>query len=31
MGGCTECSSKSGCDHRKGAMLASVDDTLARL
>jgi hypothetical protein len=29
--GCTNCKSKSGCDHRKGDMLASVDRTLARL
>jgi hypothetical protein len=31
MGGCTNCKGKSGCDHRKGAMMASVDDALARL
>jgi hypothetical protein len=31
MGGCTNCKGKSGCDHRKGAMLAEVDDALARL
>jgi hypothetical protein len=31
MGGCTNCGEKKGCDHRKGAMLASVDETLARL
>jgi hypothetical protein len=31
MGGCTNCKGKSGCDHRKGAMMASVDDALDRL
>jgi hypothetical protein len=31
MGGCTNCKGKSGCDHRKGAMMASVDDALAQL
>jgi hypothetical protein len=31
MGGCTNCKSKSGCDHRKGEMLEAVDDALARL
>lgn len=31
MGGCTNCHGKSGCDDRKGAMMASVDDTLAAL
>ncbi len=31
MGGCTNCSSKSGCDDRKGTMLEAVDDALARL
>jgi hypothetical protein len=31
MGGCTNCHGKSGCDHRKGAMMTSVDETLARL
>jgi len=31
MGGCTNCKGKSGCDDRKGSMLASVDATLARL
>jgi hypothetical protein len=31
MGGCTNCGSKVGCDHRKGAMLASVDAALAAL
>jgi hypothetical protein len=31
MGGCTNCGAKKGCDHRKTAMLASVDETLARL
>lgn len=31
MGGCTNCKGKSGCDHRKGAMLESVDRALARL
>src|SRR4051794_32729746 len=29
--GCTNCKGKSGCDHRKGAMMATVDETLARL
>jgi hypothetical protein len=29
--GCTNCKSKSGCDDRKGAMLASVDETLGEL
>jgi hypothetical protein len=29
--GCTNCKSKTGCDHRKGEMLASVDHTLAEL
>jgi hypothetical protein len=31
MGGCTNCGAKSGCDHRKGDMLAAVDRTLAAL
>lgn len=31
MGGCTNCKSKSGCDDRKGDMLATVDDVLARV
>lgn len=31
MGGCTNCHGKTGCDDRKGAMMATVDDTLARL
>jgi len=31
MGGCTSCASKTGCEHRKGEMLASVDRVLARL
>jgi hypothetical protein len=31
MGGCTNCNSKTGCDHRKGAMMASVDQALAQL
>jgi hypothetical protein len=31
VGGCTNCKGKSGCDHRKGAMLADVDTALARL
>lgn len=31
MGGCTNCGSKSGCDHRKGEMLEAVEDALARL
>jgi len=30
-GGCTECKSKGGCDHRKGAMMSAIDDALARL
>lgn len=31
MGGCTNCKGKSGCDHRKGEMLESVDRALADL
>jgi hypothetical protein len=31
MGGCTNCGSKAGCDHRKGAMMSSIDDALDRL
>lgn len=31
MGGCTNCKGKAGCDHRKGAMMESVEGTLARL
>jgi hypothetical protein len=31
MGGCTNCKGKSGCDHRKGAMIESVDRALADL
>jgi len=31
MGGCTNCKGKSGCDHRKGAMMESVDQALAQL
>jgi hypothetical protein len=31
MGGCTNCKGKSGCDHRKGEMLESVDRALALL
>jgi hypothetical protein len=31
MGGCTNCKGKAGCDHRKGAMLESVDRALAEL
>lgn len=31
MGGCTNCKSKSGCDDRKGAMVASVDLALEQL
>jgi len=31
MGGCTNCKGKSGCDHRKGAMMESVDQALAEL
>jgi len=30
-GGCTECKNKGGCDHRKGAMMAAIDDALERL
>ncbi len=29
--GCTNCKSKTGCDHRKGEMLEQVDQALARL
>lgn len=29
--GCTSCASKTGCDHRKGEMLAEIDRTLERL
>lgn len=29
--GCTNCKSKTGCDHRKGAMMASVDEALDQL
>jgi len=28
MGGCTNCKGKAGCDHRKGAMIESVDRAL---
>ncbi|HEY1559050.1 MAG TPA: hypothetical protein VGF94_29715 [Kofleriaceae bacterium] len=31
MGGCTNCKAKTGCDDRKGDMLAEVDRVLARL
>lgn len=31
MGGCTNCKGKSGCDHRKGAMMESVDHALETL
>lgn len=31
MGGCTNCKGKSGCDHRKGAMMESIDQALADL
>ena len=31
MGGCTNCKGKSGCDDRKGHMMASVDEALERL
>lgn len=31
MGGCTNCKGKAGCDHRKGAMIESVDRALAAL
>jgi hypothetical protein len=30
-GGCTECTNKGGCDHRKGAMMTAVAEALARL
>ena len=29
--GCTNCAAKPGCEDRKGPMLATVDDVLARL
>jgi hypothetical protein len=31
MGGCTNCGSKTGCDHRKGEMMSAVDAALAAL
>ena len=31
MGGCTNCGSKTGCDHRKGEMMGAVDEALASL
>ncbi len=31
MGGCTNCKGKAGCDHRKGAMIESVDRALETL
>jgi len=31
MGGCTNCSGKSGCDDRKGPMMEAIDDILARV
>jgi hypothetical protein len=31
VGGCTNCKGKTGCDHRKGAMIESVDRALAEL
>jgi hypothetical protein len=31
MGGCTNCKGKAGCDHRKGAMIESVDRALEQL
>jgi hypothetical protein len=31
MGGCTNCNGKAGCDHRKSAMIESVDRALSRL
>lgn len=31
MGGCTNCKGKSGCDDRKGPMMASIDEALERL
>ncbi|MEO8554655.1 MAG: hypothetical protein ABI678_31980 [Kofleriaceae bacterium] len=31
MGGCTNCKGKSGCDDRKGSMMASVEEALAEL
>jgi hypothetical protein len=30
-GGCTNCGNKGGCDHRKGAMFAAIDEALQRL
>ncbi|HEY0707768.1 MAG TPA: hypothetical protein VGG33_13275, partial [Polyangia bacterium] len=30
-GGCTNCGKKSGCDHRKGAMFAAINEALERL
>jgi hypothetical protein len=30
-GGCTDCGNKGGCDHRKGGMMAAIDEALARL
>ncbi len=31
MGGCTNCVGKSGCDHRKGAMMEQVEGAMERL
>jgi hypothetical protein len=31
VGGCTNCGSKTGCDHRKGEMMGAVDAALAAL
>lgn len=31
MGGCDRCGSKAGCDHRKRAMFAHIEEALARL
>lgn len=31
MSGCTSCSAKEGCSHRKGAMFEAIDTALARL
>ena len=30
-GGCTDCGRKGGCDHRKGAMFAAMDEAWQRL
>lgn len=31
MGGCTDCGKKGGCDHRKTAMFAAIEEAMARL